>query len=394
MIEAKRTAVLNVYPSRRGGGAQSVFNNTYLYFKEHKEYVSYCGSFDNDSELKLTRSSFGFCNIIKTTKFIRENKVQIFHFHGGITLGVLYPLLFLYIAFNQKLKCIFTAHNYAIVCPSQKRFDYNKNEICDKCSSSFSFFKYFYSNCEKKNIILKLAKWSYKVSLNIGLRGSRVKILTPSEFSANALMRNSTYDVFSVGNPVDFSNVVLEENDLINEAKPSRICFLGRFVKEKGIELLSREIRRNKSYYTNKEIILIGDGPEKSKLKCELTHLNISFKDFGFCGKNEIQGILATCKVIVVPSVWDETFGLVAAEGIFNRCVPVVSNRGALQEIITKAKIGYVFDVEVDDSLHHAIELSINNYKSIDWKGVLNKFSYKLSDYNYFHIIEGVYKRD
>ena len=51
----------------------------------------------------------------------------------------------------------------------------------------------------------------------------------------------------------------------------------------------------------------------------------------------------AVSKLLLIPSLWLESFGLVAAEGMFNGIPVLASNRGALPETIGDA--GFLFDI-------------------------------------------------
>ncbi|WP_219625492.1 hypothetical protein, partial [Vibrio parahaemolyticus] len=79
------------------------------------------------------------------------------------------------------------------------------------------------------------------------------------------------------------------------------------------------------------------------------------------------------------------------AEAIFNFCIPVVSNRGALHEIVDKAGVGNVFDCSSSQDLHRAIEKSFSEYNEVEWNKVLLNLSLHLSDDNYFSHLKAVY---
>ena len=51
----------------------------------------------------------------------------------------------------------------------------------------------------------------------------------------------------------------------------------------------------------------------------------------------------AVSKLLLVPSLWNESFGLVAAEAMLNGIPVLASNRGALPETIGDA--GFLFDI-------------------------------------------------
>ena len=56
------------------------------------------------------------------------------------------------------------------------------------------------------------------------------------------------------------------------------------------------------------------------------------------------------CDVVIMPSRWDG-FGLVAIEAMRNSKPVIVSNRGALPELIKNNENGYIFDMDNLNSL-------------------------------------------
>ncbi len=59
--------------------------------------------------------------------------------------------------------------------------------------------------------------------------------------------------------------------------------------------------------------------------------------------------------VLVVPSLWDEPFGLVAVEGMARRLPVVVTRSGGLQEIVADGETGFVVG-KTPDALRRAVE--------------------------------------
>ena len=55
------------------------------------------------------------------------------------------------------------------------------------------------------------------------------------------------------------------------------------------------------------------------------------------------QEFYAVTKLLLMPSLWNESFGLVAAEAMLNGIPVLASNRGALPETLGKA--GFLFDI-------------------------------------------------
>ncbi|HEX8461754.1 MAG TPA: glycosyltransferase family 4 protein [Segetibacter sp.] len=132
--------------------------------------------------------------------------------------------------------------------------------------------------------------------------------------------------------------------------KTRDFVFLGRLVSDKGaalaIEALSIIINEKTTEVENKNLTLtiIGDGPERLNLETLASELRIR-KHIEFKGSvtgEELVFELNKHKYLLVPSTWEEPFGIVALEGMGCGCIPIVSDGGGLPEAIGNA--GVVFE--------------------------------------------------
>jgi glycosyltransferase involved in cell wall biosynthesis len=82
-------------------------------------------------------------------------------------------------------------------------------------------------------------------------------------------------------------------------------------------------------------------------------------KFLGF--RPDIYSVMKAANVICVPSLVPEGFGLVAAEAMALGKVVVVSNRGALPEVVDHGRAGLVFDPDVPGDLAEKLNLVFNN---------------------------------
>jgi glycosyltransferase involved in cell wall biosynthesis len=81
---------------------------------------------------------------------------------------------------------------------------------------------------------------------------------------------------------------------------------------------------------------IIGDGPERAKLEALAGELGIgdSVSFLGFLSTEEREESLASATAVVMPSLGGEVFGLVAAENMSRGRLLIVSNIGALEDVI------------------------------------------------------------
>lgn len=143
-----------------------------------------------------------------------------------------------------------------------------------------------------------------------------------------------------IGNPYDSNNflqkAVIKKYDFV---------FVGRLVSDKGadmcIELLNELNNFNVSEYS---LTIIGDGPEMKKLRklAENYNLTNEIRFLGFLQAEVIVKELNEHRYLLVPSRWEEPFGIVALEGMACGCIPIVSDGGGLPDAVGKA--GVVFE--------------------------------------------------
>jgi glycogen(starch) synthase len=113
------------------------------------------------------------------------------------------------------------------------------------------------------------------------------------------------------------------------------IVFLGRLVSDKGCDLALRALALLRQDNLTPSLTVIGDGPEIAALKQLASELDLS-PQVQFLGAiAEGRGkIVARHKIMVVPSAWEEPFGVVALEGIAAGCGVVASRSGGLPEAV------------------------------------------------------------
>ena len=118
--------------------------------------------------------------------------------------------------------------------------------------------------------------------------------------------------------------------------KTQDLVFLGRLVTSKGVEILIRSLKLLKNRGLKPHLTLIGEGPERSALEQLVRSLQLE-NQVCFTGAittEKVAELLRAHRVMVVPSIWNEGFGVVALEGIASGCVVLGSDSGGLPEAI------------------------------------------------------------
>jgi glycogen synthase len=124
---------------------------------------------------------------------------------------------------------------------------------------------------------------------------------------------------------------------LTNHGERSRdLAFLGRLIPEKGASLLISALGRLRQRGLRPRLRVIGSGPEEPRLwrEVELQGLQCQIEFVGSCEGEKLVTLLNDCRILVVPSLWAEPFGIVALEGIACGCAIVGSANGGLPDAI------------------------------------------------------------
>ncbi|HEX5758308.1 MAG TPA: glycosyltransferase family 4 protein [Thermoanaerobaculia bacterium] len=111
---------------------------------------------------------------------------------------------------------------------------------------------------------------------------------------------------------------------------------VGRLVSDKGIDLLLDALALLARQGVRPGLTVAGDGPERPRLEERAARLRIGGQvDFrGTVTGQALVRLLNAHRVLVVPSRYDEPFGIVALEGIACGCAVVGSAGGGLGEAI------------------------------------------------------------
>jgi glycogen(starch) synthase len=138
---------------------------------------------------------------------------------------------------------------------------------------------------------------------------------------------------------------------------PVAILCLGRLVREKGFDIALAAFARIRGRFPELRLIVAGDGPEKARLEQQAAELSIAdvVRFTGWIAPEAVADLMNSSAMLVVPSRWQEPFGLIAIEAAF-LAKPIVAARvGGLPEIIEHEQSGLLIDPENSSALADAI---------------------------------------
>jgi len=121
-------------------------------------------------------------------------------------------------------------------------------------------------------------------------------------------------------------------------ARERDFVFVGRLVSDKGADLLLRAFAAM-DRDAARTLTLVGAGPEEARLRAMAENLGVRERiDFTgpVCGE-DLSRLLNAHRIAVVPSTWEEPFGIVALEAAACGCVVLGSDAGGLPEAVGSA---------------------------------------------------------
>ena len=143
------------------------------------------------------------------------------------------------------------------------------------------------------------------------------------------------------GAPIDFDPTLLN------------VLFVGRLDRQKGLDLVLQKYHE----FSHLPICLHVVGEAVLDKRLELSTSLAKVKFYGWRDRSAVASFIASSDVVLMPSRW-EAFGLVALEAMRSSRPVIVSNRGALPEIIRHGSTGLV--VDLDDFAKNAFQAIVN----------------------------------
>ncbi len=283
----------------------------------------------------------------KIMQVIDEFKPDIVHLNNinfQLTPAVIYG------AKKRGIPVVQTVHDYQMICPNHLLYNFDKNEICEKC------LKGSYVNCIKNKCIhnsrVKSIIGAVEARL-YSILGTYKKVdlyISPSYFleekllSAKKLYNGRTKTIHNFINKNKFT--------CDNKSSEDYIAFAGRLSKEKGVELLAETAKLLPEY----TFMVAGDGPDRNLLE------NIeNIKLVGFLGGEKLVEFMSNAKVLVVPSIWYENCPLSILEA---QCmgVPVVTmNNGGMAELIKDGVTGILVNEPSSEAMAKGLKRALEN---------------------------------
>ena len=147
----------------------------------------------------------------------------------------------------------------------------------------------------------------------------------------DALLHEARLDAPNPGNGderlPDEGNAGRLETFLTGESPPT-IVYFGKLIEQKGVDVLLDALRGLEA-----RLVVVGFGPERARLQARTAAEGVRSLFTGPLEHRHLRHLLSLADACVVPSVFPEAFGMVAAEAAAAGCPPIVARHSGLAEV-------------------------------------------------------------
>jgi glycosyltransferase involved in cell wall biosynthesis len=281
--------------------------------------------------LKLLLFLFNPSSFFALKRVLKEYEPDIVHLHtmNQVTPSVLFLL--------KKYPTVMTLHGpetflsqLLIWCVKPS---YLKGEFYDKKDLTMvGKLTYFYFNSIQK------------VLYKFGLKNVDV-FIAPSKYIQD-LTETDVSPIIHLPNFVELRTF----HELMNTY---HLLFVGRLEKLKGVEFLIQAMALITKVFPQTRLTIIGDGSDKTNLLNLSKRLQLEkyIQFAGWVENKDLDAYYQNASIVVVPSVWVETFGIVILEAMSVGRPVIGTNIGGIPEIIDDGINGYLVAPQNPDQI-------------------------------------------
>jgi glycosyltransferase involved in cell wall biosynthesis len=123
------------------------------------------------------------------------------------------------------------------------------------------------------------------------------------------------------------------------------VIYAGRLMQEKGVDILL-SAWAGEALSKVGELVIVGDGPDRARLESFARKLGLCAPGVTFAGamtRAEVLSLVQRSRAVVLPSIWLESFGMIIVEAFARGRPAVVSQLGALNEVVQHGHAGLTF---------------------------------------------------
>ncbi len=212
------------------------------------------------------------------------------------------------------------------------------------------------------------------------------KMIAPSHHIKNELIRHDFESEQVPVLPLPYPGETPElRTDNLNYNN-NVILFVGRIVREKGVDILLKALTFVKHDFN---ALIIGDGPYRKKCEHISKRLNLQdkVKFLGWISNDNLQNFYSKATLVVVPSIWPEPYAIVGIEAMTYGRPVVAFDVGGIPDWLENGKTGFLVKRMDYKAMADKITLLLAN-KSLAKEMGINAYERALVKFNKINYLE------
>lgn len=237
-----------------------------------------------------------------------------------------------------------TLHNYRTVCANAMLF--RNGSVCEKCLTGNPLWGVVH-RCYRGSLAgsLAVARMQVRAARQQTWHRHVHRFIALTEFSKNKLIEGGLPAARITVKP----NFVFDPPERSVQQRSLGALYVGRLSPEKGVASLIEAWQS----LPDIPLTIVGTGPEFDSLRARAPK---NVKLTGELSSGEVADKMGGAAMLVVPSIWYETFGMVAIEAFANALPVVASDIGSLASIVRPGYNGELFKAGDANSLRSAVK--------------------------------------
>ncbi len=264
---------------------------------------------------------------------LREHRPDVVHVHNT------FPLLsaaVLYACRDARVPVVATIHNYRLACANGTFF--RNGAVCHDCAGG----------TPARAVRHGCYRDSHLATAPVALAMSVHRQAWRSLVSAYVFISASQRDLLR-GAGLPPGRVFVRYNLIPRRGRPQTVrtptvVYAGRLDEAKGARVLMAgwDGYREKSAEPGLGLIIVGGGELQGEVAAWASTRS-SVEMTGPVSGDRCAEVISQARAVVLPSAWEETFGLVAVEAMAAGVPPIAADHGSFTELITPEVDGVLF---------------------------------------------------
>ena len=268
------------------------------------------------------------------TAMLQEHRPDVVHVHNT------FPLLsasVLYACRDQAVPVVATIHNYKLACASGDFF--REGAVCHECAGgpprpALRHGCYRGSRAATAPVALAMSAhrqaWGSLVAAYVFISDSQRELL-----DGLGLVKDRVF----------VRHNLIPRREMPESVREPAVVYAGRLDEAKGLRLLMTgwDFYAGMPGSGGLRLVIVGAGPLDSEV-ADWASARPSVDIVGKVTPERCAELMSRARAVLLPSAWEETFGLVAIEAMALGVPPVAAGHGSFNELITSGVDGVLFE--------------------------------------------------